>query len=470
MTTLLEQLRLQEAQRRAKGREGKVAPLMRLMSPLQRQFIEDPSRFKIARCSRRAGKSYGIAGYLIKTCIEHPNSPTLYLGLTRDSAKEAVWSILIDLLTTLGIAHEARPSSLRITFSNGSFIQLFGADVPNAAARLRGRKFRLIAVDETGFYSAVDSLMPVLLPTLSDYSGSLVMASSPGIMLSGFFYEADVGDMADQWSHYHWTMFDNPIFMGPATDPKFSSRAEQELDTVCRLLFGGNRNHPAFIREYLGQWVRDGSSLVYPYDQKNLVDRWYVIPREEYAIGVDLGVSSNSAISVVKYSQYAREVQLVDQWEQAGMLVDDFADKLMEFMEHYKTQIIVADTGGLGAAVVQELRRRYHLPIKAAEKIDKAFFQRVFANDLLSGFIKVTRDLHILREWDRITKDDEGKEIRGPANHVSDSFLYIYRYLYNTYLKVAVPVPTDEQKMIDQITESAMQERMLSEEDALDDY
>ena len=471
MQSLTRLLLQKEIERRKKARGGKITPLMKLMSPIQRKFIEDSSRFKIARCSRRAGKSAADAAYLIKTCIETPNSPTLYLGLTRESAKEAIWSLLMDMLTTLEIEHEARPSSLRISFPNGSFIQIFGADVPNAAARLRGRKFKLVIIDEMGFFSSADGLIPVIMPTLSDYSGSLVMTSSPGMMLSGFFYEADAGSMADQWSHYHWTLLDNPLFQGPASDPaRFANRGEEELDTVCRLLFGGNRNHPSFIREYLGQWVRDGSSLVYPYTDRNVVDANYLIPKAEYGIGLDLGTSSANAIVVMRYSQYSRDVQIVDEWGEAGVLVDDLADKLKEFMKQYRTDLIIADTGGLGAAVVLELRRRYHLPIKAATKIDKAFFQRIFANDLISGFIKVTKGLKILTEWDRITKDENGNEIRGPANHKSDASLYVYRYLYNTYLKQAVPVPTDEQIMISQLEQSAIQEKLISEEDMIDDY
>lgn len=470
MSTILQQLRQKEAAKRAKSKGGKIPLLMRLMSPIQQGFINSKARFKVARCGRRSGKTLADAVYLIKTCQEFPKSPTLYLGLTRESAKEAIWGSLIEILTSLEIEHEARPSTLRITFPNGSFIQLFGADTPNAAARLRGRKFKLVVIDETSFYAAVDSLMPVILPTLSDYSGTLVMTSSPGMMLSGFFYEADQGSMADQWEHYHWTLLQNPLFMGPATDPKFASRGEEELDTVCRLLFGGKRDHPAFIREYLGQWVRDGSALVYPYTEANLLPGNIKGPHDEYAMGLDLGVASDSAVVVWKYSQYSREAQIVDEWSQAEASVDDLAAILKDFMRLYNTSLIIADTGGLGAATVQELRKRYQLPIKAATKIDKAFFQRIFANDLLSGFIKVTKDLKILQEWGKIVRDENGQEIRGPSNHLSDAALYSYRYLYNTFLQHAVPVATEEQKMIERLEQDAIRERLEHEEDTIDEY
>jgi hypothetical protein len=228
-------------------------------------------------------------------------------------------------------------------------------------------------------------------------------------------------------------------------------------------MYGGNRQHPAFVREYLGQWVRDNTSLVYPFTDENIISDPYPMDRERYAIGVDLGVSSASAISVVKYSEYSRTVQFVDSWKAKEVLIDDFADILKSYIDKYKTNLIVADTGGLGAAVVQELRKRYELPIKAADKQDKAFYQRIMANDIISKYIQVVKDHLVLGEWSRIVKNEDGEEVKGQENHVSDSSLYIYRYIYQTHLKSFVSPETDEQKMIRQIEDTVKQEKLEEE-------
>lgn len=438
---------------------------MKTLSPGQRKFIEDPSRFKLVRASRRAGKSYSDAAYLIYEALLNPNTPLLYIGLTRDSAKEAVWSILVTILDTLDIAYEARPSALRITFSNGSFIRLFGADTPNAKDRLRGQKYKLVIIDECGFFQAVDSLIPALMPTLADLSGTLAMTSSPGVVLSGFFYEADAGTNQDKWSRHVWTMHDNPFFQRPSKDPKYNSRADEELDVICRTLYNGNRLHPAFVREYLGQWVRDNTSLIYPFDEHNLIERPYALPAERYGIGIDIGVSSASAIVVMKYSHYSREVQIVECWKDKEVLVDDFARIVQDFIDQYTPDIVVADTGGLGASVTRELQRRYNMPVRAADKRDKAFYQRVVANDLLSGYIKCVSKLSVVAEWAKIVKDEDGEEVKGQENHAADAALYVYRYLYSTVLKDFVPPISDEDKMISQLTAAALREKEELEED-----
>lgn len=390
--------------------------------------------------------------------------PTLYLGLTRDSAKEAVWWELIGILEGLGIPHEPKTSALRISFPNGSFIQLFGGDVPNARNRIRGRKFKLVCADETGFFAGLDPLIFALLPTLADLKGSLIMASSPGEILAGFFYEAYQGNTKSKWRQFHWTLLDNPHFMKPAVDPKYSNAGEEELDTICGLQFGGNTRHPAFVREYKGIYVRDDTSLIYPYADKNLIDEPTKLPQEHYALGIDLGVSSESAFAVLKYSHYSREVQIVETFSKKEMLVDELATQIEYYSAKYDIDSIIADTGGLGAAFVQELRKRYGLPIRAADKTDKAVYQKVFQNDLISGYIKVIRDLTILEEWDKIVKDDLGQERKGQKNHESDAALYVYRYIYQTYLKTFAPKLTDEEKMITQLEATALAEKYELEE------
>jgi hypothetical protein len=466
--TLLKQAAKNELERRKKSGVSVISKLMSTLTTHQRSFVEDPNRFKIARCGRQAGKTYADAVYLIKTCQEHPNSPTLYLGLTRDSAKAAIWTTLITILQTMNIEHEALPSSLIIRFRNGSFIQLFGADAPNARNRIRGRKFKLVIVDEMGFFLKGDELVQSLLPTLAILNGTIAMTSSPGELLSGFFYEADQGKDREQWSRFHWTLVDNPEMQKPARNPKFKTRGEEELDMIVRVRYGGNRMHPGFRREYLGEWVADSSSLVYPYTQQaNILNSEYPMDEEEYALGVDFGSVSANAIVVMKYSPYSRTVQIVDVWTEGGLLVDQIAAILKTYIDKYKPTIVVVDSGGLGKVIEQELNRRYHMHVQAAEKTEKSWYQRIMQNDLMSGYIKVIAGLPILSEWDKITKDSNGDEIRGPSNHCADAALYVYRRIYNTFLKTIEEKPTTEQLMIRQIEQQAIRDKMEDDFDKM---
>lgn len=473
MSSFLQQSLKAERERRNGNDNKKILALRSLLAPKQLEIVDDPHRFKIAACSRRAGKTFGVAAYLIIECLRTSNTPTLYLGLTRDSAKEAVWFTLLGMLESLDIAHEARPSALQIRFPNGSTISLFGGDVPNARNRLRGRKFKLVAADETGFFLDLDPLMFAILPTLADLQGTLLMTSSPGERLSGFFYEAFAGAQRGSWHQYHWLMTDNPLFMKPATEPGYRNLAEQELDLICKLQFGGLRDHPAFQREYLGRYVRDDSKLVYPYKLTCVLSVSTALPKERFALGIDLGVSSESAVVVLKYSEYAREVQIVETWSEANVLVDDLAGVVNNFREKYDPTIIVADTGGLGSAFVQELRRRYSIPIRAADKMDKSAYQRIFANDLISGYIKVVKGLKIIEEWDTIIRDIDGAEKRGQKNHEADAALYVYRYIYQMHLKHFEPLKTVDQQVdewVEQFADRAQAEEREAKEDRSYEY
>ena len=470
--SLLKRAARQELARRRQSGDSIRNKLLRLLSPIQKDFVTDDSRFKTARCSRRAGKTFADAIYLIIEAVSAPNTPCLYLGLTRDSAKGAIWSVITTILQELDIQHEALASGPRINFNNGSFIQLLGADAANARNRIRGRKFKLVVVDEMGFFMGADDLILSLLPTLADLQGSMVMTSSPGIQLAGFFYEADVGNLKDSWKQYYWTLLDNPHFQKPSKNPKYATTGEEELDRICTLQFGGNRSHPVFRREYLGEWVSDDASRVYPYTRdKNLIPVPYKFEESEYGLGIDFGSTSYNAICVLKYSRYNREVQIVESWKKSGMHIDELAKIVDNFIIKYKPSVIIGDEGGLGKAIAKELRYRYNIPVSAAEKMEKSWYQRVFAADLYSGFIKIVepQNRELLLEWDRIAKDELGEEIKGPQNHIADATLYIYRRIYNTHLKTAQPKLTEEELMINKIEDSLRSEEQekLDESDGI---
>lgn len=428
--------------------------LLAMLSPVQRRFILDPHRFKLARCTRRAGKTYAIAIYMILTCLSKARTPVLYAGLTRDSAKEAVWDILIQVLEELGIGYKASLSNLQILFDNGSKITVFGCDAQNARNRLRGRKFKLVCFDETGFFAALDPIVYAVLPMLADYGGTLCLTSSPGELLQGLFYEADQGKLRDKWSRYEWTIFDNPIFQLPPLDPesKFANRAEEELDLMLVNQFAGNPKHPGYRREWLGLWVDDNTTLVYPCTEKNWHDL-YKFPAQEHAIGVSLGAFVNGLV-VGRYSELRREFQLVETAAYDDIELDDFAHYITIALEKYKAQSVVVHLGPYSTDVTSELRRRYHLPITAVSAKDLPFYQKVFASDLAAGHIRLANNLPINSEYAKIVKGPDGAEIEGQPNYMANAALALYRRVYNTHLQTFEAPLTEEERHLKQLESS----------------
>jgi hypothetical protein len=436
------------------------AALLAMLTPQQRAFVQDPARFKLARCSRRAGKTYGIAAYLIMTCLTGSNIPVLYAGLTRDSAKKAIWDILLTMLDRLQIAHTARPSQLMIELHNGSTITLFGCDAENARNRLRGRKFKLACFDETGFYAALDPIVYAILPTLADYRGTLCLTSSPGEVLAGLFYEADCGKDKERWSRHSWTLYDNPHFQQPSEDPAFASRADEELDTICRLQFGGNRSHTAFRREYLGEWVNDHTALVYGGGSNNWIAVPFGMREQQHAVGINLTSNVLASVVVGRYSEWSREFQFIESSIYGDVELDALAESVRMTIEHYNPTVVMAALPKGSDDVLRELRRRYKLPILPTHADSKSFHQRVVRSDLRAGYIKVVRDLPLQAEFVKIVKDKDGEEVEGQQNWASDAALAVYRHVYQTHLQTYEAPLTEEERHIAQLEATQTEEQL----------
>lgn len=456
--------------------------LLNYLSPIQREFVEDPWRFKVARAGRRGGKSVADAVYLILTCLREPDMPTMYVGITRDSAKKILWPVLLTFLEKLKISYTPFISELKIVFDNGSYIQLFGADASNARIRLRGQHFKLVIVDEMAFYTAADDLIQsVLLPMIADLSGTICMTSSPGEVLGGFFYECDVGDMADDWHQYRWTLHDNPHFQQPAKDPQFKNLAEEELHVVVTRGFGGDYKNPSFRREYLNELVADSRSLVYPFTSygeradhnvrkatSNHTHPFYKGSLDDpiFAIGIDVKSGTDFGATLVAYSEYSRDVEIVEAWKDPWGEVKALGKKLEEWNSRFDPVFVVAHTGRFGKTIVGELKRRYKLPIVRSSHEDRSFHQKLFAEDLADGYIKVIdpKGLILLKEWGKIVKDKNGCEIEGQDNFVADAALHAYRKVYQVHLKTYEEPESEEDKMLEWARKQYRAEKANAEE------
>lgn len=438
----------------------KIKLLLAMLSPVQRRFVEDKSRRKLARCGRRSGKSFMDAVYMIIVCLQTGRSPVLYAGLTRDSAKEIIWPILIAILEELEIPHTPKESALMVRFPNGSKITIFGCDATNARNRLRGRKFKLVIFDETAFYASLDPLIYALLPMLADYGGTLCLTSSPGELLSGLFYEADQGPKKTHWSHYEWTIHDNPHFQKPALDSKYKTRAEEEIAIVLETEFNGDANRPEFRREWLGIWVQDKTTFVYPIGADNNVPVAYKMPHQMHAFGIELSAPFTHTLVVARYSTYSRDFQIVRVMTVNDLDLNQFMDVIKQDVANYDPVVIAAYIGKFSDDITDELKRRYQLPIIPVTNKDKVFYQKVFATDLAAGHIKFVdkETAPLTEEYSKLVKDKDGKEIDGQPNSLANAALAVHRKVYQTHLSNFKIPKSEEERMIEQLEHKRYEE------------
>lgn len=396
--------------------------------PKQNAFIEDPSRFLAAQCSRRAGKTNGLAVKFFKTLEKYPGAQCLYLALTRDSAINILWPVLKEHNDEYKIGCEFVESKLVMNHPNGSKLRLLGADGKNFIKRLKGIKSPGVGVDEAqDFGGHLQSLIDdVLTPVISDYKdGWIALTGTPGPVPSGYFFEVTEHSKYGYSNHY-WTAEDNPHM------PDWRGFMEE-----LKKKRGWDDNNPTLRREYKNQWVLDTESLWIRYTEKT--NHYNVLPslthpsKYYYIMGVDIGYNDADAIAILAWSEESKTVYLVEEKITTKQGVTELANQIKELQKRYSVDKIVMDAGALGKKIAEELIRRHQIPIEAADKARKQ--ENVeFLNDALRlGQFKAHKETQFVKDsyriqidWEKTTPDKIviRKDIH---SDIIDAVLYAYK-------------------------------------------
>jgi hypothetical protein len=394
----------------------------------QLAFFDDPAKRKVARCSRRAGKTTETAIDEVDGCLEAAQAgigraKCLYATLTRERAKELLWPELKHLneQEQLGIRFNEVELTATLPEALGlGVVKLTGADKAKEIEKRRGDKLKRARIDEAQAFGEYlrQFVDDVLEPALLDLQGDLGLLGTPGPVCAGLFFEASTGE-APGWSQHHWTMLDNPHI----------PHAREWLEKLKR-----ERNwddaHPTYRREWLGEWVNDAGALFYRYDAlRNAYERLPEGPDWRYVMGVDLGFDDAFACVVWAFSRTTSELYEVDCFKASSLIPSQWAAHIASRMERYRPERVVVDSGGLGKAFVEELRQRHKLAVQPAEKQNKAAYVELLNGDLERGLVKVRHHSPLAEEWRTLPRDmdDPAKEDSRFANHAADAALYGWR-------------------------------------------
>lgn len=424
---------LDEAQKRIQ-RKDSLDPNEILFGP-QLTFVLDESKNKAALCSRRAGKSYGVAFLLLKAAFHYPKSICPYITLTRDTAKLILWPALMDLDTKYNLSLKFRENTGDVVLPNKSKIIIRGADDPRQIEKLRGPKYPIAVVDEAqGFPSYLKNLIwDVLEPATLDYEGQIVLCGTPNAACAGPFYEITNGKVAG-WKVHHWTLRQNPHL------PNVKGYLKRLKDNN-----GWDSNHPTYLREYCGKWVRDENNLVFSYDEdRNTIPSFDPEGAQDYdyILGIDLGFNDPTAFVTVAASRSLGQCFVVESYKESGLIPSVVAARVESLMGRYPYTRIVADTGGFGKGYAEEMKQKFHIPVIAANKVNKLTFIEMLNGDLRSGVLKLAKDRNedlieeiSLLQWDE-NKIGYNKFIfdRNFQDHLSDAFLYAWREGFHHHL------------------------------------
>jgi hypothetical protein len=462
---LAEMIRRRRAQERAaKDDSARVARLRALAFGEQLAFIDDPSRKKAARCTRRAGKTAMAAIYLLCVALSSPDQTCLYLALTRASAKRLVWRWLKELVKRAGLNLPKRAfneSELTVNLPNGSVIYIGGADATEEQReKLLGGDFSLVIIDEAASFRT--DLRALVYETLDastvDRDGTICLIGTPGDFIGPkenrqlfFGVTHDAKTWPDEkpeggWSLHTWTTFENPHMAA-----KWAARVEK-----IRLERPTFLDSPEYARMYEGRWAIDITRLVYRYrPERNAIVRlpepigW---PGWSGVIATDLGFNDASAFAVCLWRDDDPDLYVARCYKRAGLDLTDVATEVRALQDVVPQSKLVVD--GASKQSVEEMRGRMNLPFVAADKTNKPDFVRHLNTDLATSKIHVVTSEcgDLLGEWSTLLWDERAhspKELASCENHCADAVLYGWRYARNFMFepKVVEKPKTEDQKV-----------------------
>lgn len=445
-----------------KGRSG-VIPLDPDFE-IQNKVRADRSQFKALKCTRRSGKSTTEVLDHIDKCTEFPNSRTLYMALTLDSASEICWDIFKEYNEKHNLNLRFNESKKIIHYPNGSRTRLFGLDSnEKQITRVLGQKLRKVSIDEAGSLTRNmrKIIYQMILPTLADLSPNswLTLLGTCENIPNTFFQEVTEGrETTIPWKVYEWTAYDNPYMKTQwsklVDDMKASNPAVVEASW--------------FKTHYLNMWVTDDNLLIIPASKATIVDALPSHGDWVHILGVDLGFNDESAFSIVSYSFTHKKAYVSLSFGESGMDFTDVSETIKRLKKDFAISRIVVD--GANKQGVEEMKKRLGLPeLEIAEKQGKAVYLKLLRDDVITGricFIKGMCD-DLLDEWSKLQWKDEKKILEDPrcVNHKGDSTLYAWRETFAFAAIEPDPTPDPTKPEYNQYLEKLYQEEETQEDE-----
>lgn len=439
---------------------GRAPAYIEGLHPKQAAFVADRAKRKAALCSRRAGKTRGIAAWLVKGLEECRGERSVYITLSRSRGRQILWDGALARMVSdyaLPLRMVQRAGQLMIEHENGSSLWIAGCDDRSQIEKFRGERYYRVAIDEAqAFPDWIDSLIQdALRPALMDLDGDLLLAGTPSPLSSGHFYEATTGIGQTSYAVHHWTILDNPFM------PNGLAKYEE-----MKLELG--EDSATFTREYKGAWVQDLNALVYPFthgtnswspgqlDGAEEQAEFYGLPAGEYSfgLGIDLGFGERSTAFVLgAHRRGSGKLYLLRAYTRSRMLPTAIAAHVKALREKISSETgsglrVVVDEGALGKGYAEQMRS-LGVGCEPAQKTHKRAYQEYVQGLILGGAIQMHfgECLELVEESRKLQFDPEtGMEDERNRRHCADAFLYLARAMMPRYEpeKMGPRVGTDE--------------------------
>ena len=264
-----------------------------------------PTRTTIHYGGTRSGKSYALLQWVIVKCLEGKEDVVI-VRKTIPSLKRTIIKDFEDIMTGLELwnANDFNQTDRIFSFYTGSTISFISTDNPE---KLRGLKSSILWLEEANeideeswFQLRIRCTGPIIL--------SLNPTISPHHWIRGI----------DEATQYFTTFKNNPYL-------------EREVVNAIKAL---ERTNPKAWRTYgLGEFVQNDKAVF----QFNVID-WVPDDAEFVCIGMDFGYS-NDPTAIVSLFRKDREIYLVENCYERGLVTNDIAAKLKNLIGDNRWEI-----------------------------------------------------------------------------------------------------------------------------------
>lgn len=423
------------------------AAFQALLGPEQCALRDDLAPLVSADPGRRAGKTTTFIGKSLKVLAKGGPAGVCYFAPSDEQGVDILWEDLREYNQAYGLGLRERWSDRWWSWGT-SKIEVLGFNARKDAERARGRKFRLVWIDEGQLAPAWFAKLATaaIMPTTLDYRGQVYATGTPAEVAEGFFFDACHNP---EWSsRHHWTVNQNPFY----------ARAGRDGLAEARAMYALAKDSITYRREWLGLWIVDPDALVYYIPDSAIVDgfdtQWYA-----NVIGLDLGWKDHDAISVVgveRLRQWSRLRHMETKGQQTN---HQLFRRLLELAALFpgvdgNAPTVVFDPAGHATTKTIETFRSDAPQIHwvQADKREKVQSIEWLNNDLREGKHFVERGNLMIKEALRLRWKRPGK-VAEDADHSDpgDAWLYGQRYARNMLREL--PKQNVKNKMLDPFDE-----------------
>jgi hypothetical protein len=254
---------------------------MKLSRP-QTVIAKDPSRFKVAVCGRRFGKTY-LSMREICFRAAQPNREIFYITTSYRAAKMILWKPLKRQLLDLRWAKKINESELSILLKNNTTISLKGSEDPD---KLRGVSLDYAVIDEAAETHLETLWGEIVRPALADRQGGALFIGTPKGKANPLY---DIYTFANDPVNKDWAAFQYTTLEGGFVPPEEVEAARRDM------------SERQFRQEFLATFESYENRVAWSFDREtNIIDEPQDLDTRILHIGMDFNVNPATAVIAVK--------------------------------------------------------------------------------------------------------------------------------------------------------------------------